>query len=1053
MRRVNQKLSEISALATQSFVAESNVKQQVDDSPTSTDSSTSTLKGDESFDNVPPKRDFTSPTSKEEGKKYKYDRVSKESKSYSSTDGLAEEKKNKTIESTVKSSDIDSLSTRSKYSSRYGIDSSSDSKSYAPKTSELSDNLLSSKRTSSRTNSVETTESPRADRYSTRRSYEPRYKMDSASSPSALDKKTESTKTSLEADKSKESRTTSLEKKDPVSDGTYKTRLGSRTTSLEKTSSDSTHKTRLGSRTTSLEKTSSDSTHKTRLGSRTTSLEKESSPTSKYSSRTISLEEDYATYKSRFISRKTSSDNETTSSTTKPRSGIRTTSIESDTDYNSSSSRSSSLETAPLPRKHSTEKAPLGSEKSSSYSDISSPYKSTTLDRSYKSSYTSSTYKSRNERDKLSDYSSRSHTLDRKSNVDINSYTSRSSTLDRKSTSSSRQTTSGKTSLGSAAAQDREMFNRIKRDHQRPVTPEPESPGLTGMKLLHSPEIRSRRKSEGNHPINHQVGKFLRTSETLHEGDEEVEHKKENKEEKEEKREDKEEKKEDISQPSSRSVSPNKPYKSSSDKYTSCTFQSTIGRTPVESAWGNFRTERGTSKSSFRIKHKDDDSWLSKRHASTSPMPVRRKSDVDNKLDVEKQLTSQSCDSSPKSSPPGTPTSPSSSKDKLGGSRSSTPSSPTNAEKGIRSPTSPLSPKSPRYVSGESSEKTREKMTSPIEKRNRDRDVCSPVELRRSQKGSSSETESPQIVLESSKDATPPPSSITVSSTSSSSSVRTRLTTSPARDFRRQRSPDPEKVRQLKADRRKTPIISPEALDMLLSGNLPDEDSLETCQEEDEGDISSPEHKSSSILKTKNSDTCPLSPTEKKVSINTDLVVVVNAPTPTVDSKPLLGEKGNESPVSSEANKRSKSLGNFSPEPDSSPVSPEDGDSPFDAFSRSMDLRRSSHDRLNRLRGNSFSNSLSMSLSMTDLSDIGKKETKARRVGRSNSRRLLGRSKVDSYVTDSRMSPSHQYATGSITSSTKTLPGRLLSGKSISAWRSRDRDASKKSEKSKHRLW
>ena len=1093
MRRVNQKLSEISALATQSLVAESNIKQQGDDSPTSTDSSTSTLKDAESVDSisaVAPGKELTSPTLKEEGRKYKYDRVSNETKSYTTTDGLVEEKKNKSLENT---SYIDSLSYRSKYSSKYNVDTSSDSKSYTPKTSESSDSLLSSRRTSSRTNSIETSESPKTDSYSTRRSYEPKYKTERVSSPSALDNRTDSKKTSVEAYKSGVSRTTSLEKKEPASDSTYKTRIGSRTVSLEKDSSDGTSKTRVGSRTVSLEKDSSDGTSKTRVGSRTTSLEKDSSDTTyktrissrttslekdssddtyktrigsrtdsleiesrtKYSARTVSLEEDYATYKSRFISsRKTSYDSE---STTKPRSGIRTTSIESDTDYNSSESRSSSLETAPLPRKYSSDKTPLESDKPSyMYSDTGSTYKSATLDRSYKTSYSSSTYKSRSEREKLSDYTTRSQTLGRKSNLDLNSYTSRSSTLDRKT---SRQVTSDVTSLDPKTAKSVEKSNRIKRDHHRPVTPEPQSPRLTETKLLHSPEKRSRRKSEGNHPINHQVGKFLQTSETLHEGDEEVEH-----------LVNKEEKKEDkglprsISQPSSRSVSPTKPHKADSI-YTSCTFQSTLGRTPVESAWGSFRTEKGTSSTNFRIKHKDDDSWLTKRNVSVSPKPVRRQ--MDDKLDAEKRLTSRSCNSSPKTSPPGTPTSPPSrktSKDQVTGSFgscSSAPTSPTNVDKEPQverkdsawSPTRPLSPKSPESVSSKSSEIAREKMTSPIERRNRDRDVTSPVELRRREKGSSSENGSPKIVVESSKDATPPPQSLTMStSTSSSSSVRTRLTTSPARDFRRHRSPDTEKVRQLKADRRKTPIISPEALDMLLSGNIPEEDALETCQEEEECDTSSPEHRSSSILKIKSLDTCPISPPkspEKKVTINSELLVEVTAPTPVVESQPPLGERTS---LSSESKERTRSLGNFSPEPESSPVSPEEGESPYDAFSRSMDMRRSSRDRLSRLRGNSFSNSLSMSLSMTDLSDIGKKETKARRVGRSNSRRLVGRSKVDSYVTDSRMSPSHQYTTGSVTSSTKTLPGRLLSGKGISSWRTRDRDT-KKSEKSRYRLW
>lgn len=696
--------------------------------------------------------------------------------------------------------------------------------------------------------------------------------------------------------------------------------------------------------------------------------------------------------------------------------------------------------------------------------------KSTTLERPSKSSLTASYDSQRDKRIDTTTSSLRSATLGRRSTADT---TARSSVADRKRATSTKVASPNITSLNPATIQSLEKLERIKqRDlHRRPRTPEPESPKVTQTKLMMSPERLSRRKSLGNHPIGLIIGKLTCSTTPLPEEPEIAENndsivetkisitspsaaktveekliaekkdkkittekesddisttvedteaiKKENKdvsaitspkevtsdsknealgktaavETKEEsvnKVELVPQKKEGISRTTSTPPKVTSPSNDRRSKYKSSTDNIFIHRTPVESVWGNFRTENATS--SFRTKTKTDDSWRVKTPTSVSPLPSRRK-----------------CDTSPGTSRSNTPTSPPVRKpedlkqqDNSLGSRSTTPTSPI-----VKDTEKPLSEgrSSPRQYVGCV-------VSSPLPKTEKVASVAKEA--------------GPKLVVQNAKSPTPP--------RTTEVQVRTHLTTSAGRDYRRPKSRDSEAARALKIEQRKTPVLSPEALEaldsMLKCGIPEDTDSLETCVEEEE-EITI--KKSSLNIKS----------TEKKVSISSEPSVMIVAPTPNTETRPLLGEHRHT------LSDRSKSLGTLCNERNSSPVCPEEGDFPSDAFMNSR-LSSSSSRKGSFASRHSFSG-MSTSYSMTDLSQIGKKTSKARRVGRSNSKRMIGRSAIDSYVADIRTSPSHR-TPGSLavtslqSSSSHTLPTRVLGGPGIES-------TGKKTEKSRFRLF
>ena len=366
--------------------------------------------------------------------------------------------------------------------------------------------------------------------------------------------------------------------------------------------------------------------------------------------------------------------------------------------------------------------------------------------------------------------------------------------------------------------------------------------------------------------------------------------------------------------------------------------------------------------------------------------------------------------------------------------------------------------------------------------------------------------------------------------------------------MRRERSPVSDRMKQVKSNRRKTPVISMEALNDILAGNIPDVDENEVIgfssvstttatassisinlektagedeggedsqskhlttleEEEDEFQSGSPPQrgggggggrgggarsptKPASKSTTPTSPTSPTrrerkgalkstsptsptgidrrgkkgalkstsppSPTSQDRKLSAERKVTIKPPSPDMVIVPTdVGESQQRSKkLLSPEKHKSKSLSSASPERDSvsPPSSSQDYDKThFDPFTSSMD-RHGGGGGLGRLRANS----LVMSRSTPDLTQLlgdGKREAKAKKVGRSNSRRLLGRSRLDSYVTtsSSQYSTSNQHsstpAAGSASpsvskSSSKTLPGRFLSGsvinKAFSSFRSRD---------------
>ena len=1176
-KKLYQRLTtEISKLATDRHVAEAT-KHKGEDSPTSTDSSTSTLRGGDSSESIP--------ALKEEGGRSKATQSSKDKgepvQESVETRSLSPVSKTR-LSSKLEETDS-SLSSRGKYSS--SLTGDSEPKSYTSKY--LPDSRKSSSRTSSfekRTSSLEK-ESPSVDtsQYSSRydskekgsqspsSSFESKYtsrrtagssKSDGGRNSSKLESGSRSPSSSFE---SRYTRTTSPEKESirrtvdsSKSDGgryPSKFESGSRSpsTSFEstytRTTSPEKESIRTGRYTSRLDSNNSSSTYKTKSDNFVTpsktdqkvsssDTSKDESTSYKYrSSRYTTTSSDAVensslrngkedtktapesasvdkdSYTARPSSRATSTEDTPTKAATEPSPSSTqetdttpTKSNESDTDYASGSSRSSSLETTPSTKQTSTEKylldkAPLGRTRervSESYTT-----KSSTLDRPQKS--TSSSYESRRERERLSDIS-KSLTLDRRSTYDSpTSRSTRVTTLDRKYDKSSRVADS---ELTPATVQSLEKYDRLmarrEHGHHRVKTPEPVSPEPTQTMLLHSPERRSRRKSEGNHPIGHVIGQlpsetlpkvpeteakesYTESSTTVTGAKEDSEVKKEsdthrsqlqesktevsdvsksepkdkdtvsvestqeatdtigreksvvggskdvnierstkltddNRKESDSQKEIessiKNDKKEhravrDLKNSERASVTrtmsqPQKAATLSNDsrrsKYKNSTdnIYTILHKSPVESVWGNFRGE----KPKFCTKTKEDDSWRVKTSTSVSPVPSKKRYDSDG------YGRQRSQESTPNTSRSNTPTSPPLRKNNevrredSFGSRSATPTSPLKGDTD-KLQRSLEGRSSPRLVntSVKSTDDVKERVSSPTSRVG----TASPTERTRS-----AQNYTPKIEVKGSKSPTPPPVTLTAETR------KTRL--SPGRDFRRPKSHDSERMRAIKVEQRKTPVLTPdmlEALDMMIKGDLSDDTDipLETCVEEDE------EVTPKKTLPVKSE-----SP-ERKVSENTEPSVVVETPTPTVESRPSLVERRQ---LSSETKERTKSLSYY--EKGLSPERAPEEEAKRDPLPTTLNARFSRH---NRFRASLPTGcSLSSSHSMTDLSQIGKKE-KARRVSRSNSKRLIGKSAIDSYVNDTRRSPSHRSA-GSLsvssslaTSSSKTLPGRVLSGHSI----------------------
>ena len=291
---------------------------------------------------------------------------------------------------------------------------------------------------------------------------------------------------------------------------------------------------------------------------------------------------------------------------------------------------------------------------------------------------------------------------------------------------------------------------------------------------------------------------------------------------------------------------------------------------------------------------------------------------------------------------------------------------------------------------------------------------------------------------------------------SPSASSNNRLSPTPE-VARRHKPTRSEQLKQVISNRRKTPVISTEAVDAILRGEVFDDEAehgegendttvtrpLETCPEEDENTSPTLKRKwSRPDLKT--SPIRPRTP-EQSVIIGKHPSVVISS---SEESSQSIHPETRVSQLSTEPAKgRAKSTSDYYPERVGG--NSQDFASPPDTLTHSL---RS--DGLSRLRASS----MVLSHSTPDLTQIlagDKKETSSKRVERSNSRRALGRSRLDSYVTSTSSGRSQMMYSSANTSrsSTRTLPSRIFGSGGLNrafsslskSSRDKDRDRSSRS--------
>lgn len=737
---------------------------------------------------------------------------------------------------------------------------------------------------------------------------------------------------------------------------------------------------------------------------------------------------------------------------------------------------------------------------------LSDPDKSPSVERRSKTplSYFSGTMDSK-------DYLSRSCTLDRKRETPLTgtksvdreaTYTTSSGTLGRSSRGLSRQKAEDLLALDPKTIQSLEKLKKLTA-HKRPTTPEPLAPPVSDVKLLHSPERRRRRKSEGMHPIEKQVSKNFKPIEnTLHEGDECDD----------EREMDEEVTKKDVPA----SVSKSMESKMAEDKKKD-SFKNSVGNdvTPARSTHSveskiNCK-EKNEESSVKRVSSPSNTSVIDSKRV-TSAVNSSRKNEVLDSVTVpsSEKEPCRSVSPQPSEIEGKIPTPGSSSRlTNSNGDRSPSPkkriSSNTSSEEVKPGPVSissftrntPVdrmwsdfkkeddnsnnmrtSPRSSRYQQSPNSSNnegspnhyrrryvTREKFlddgrssfklkpspqrsaetspqtsrsSSPTKALQRDGTKTSPETVTTSSPSSekvrelspmrnrsmppipstNGDDKKPALRAEEGKcDSKPEAPAISVQPPSTSETKGQSISTSPnsgdsllqirsSRDVRvRQKSSNSDCIKVIKANRRKTPVISEDALAAILRGDISDEElsnepgmcplspsqagdrrmTLETCPEEEEGPadakrFTSPSRKN--ILKQPSVKQAPSphrSP-EKKVTINSEPRVVRRS-----GKRPML---------SAEMRERTKSLTSFSPERSVSPTSPDFSTIPEEGGSLSKSINFLSMP-VGRLRAST----LVHSQSTPDLSEIlgpRKKDHKARRIERSFSKRRV---RVDSYVT------------------------------------------------------
>lgn len=258
----------------------------------------------------------------------------------------------------------------------------------------------------------------------------------------------------------------------------------------------------------------------------------------------------------------------------------------------------------------------------------------------------------------------------------------------------------------------------------------------------------------------------------------------------------------------------------------------------------------------------------------------------------------------------------------------------------------------------------------------------------------------------------------------------------------RQKSPISNHAKQSRKSWRQTPVIAPDLVEMILTGAYFDSDGdeswenplhdgkkLDTCVEEDEpvkkfspvtSRTGSRAERHTPILKSSKSnspDQASSSVPEKRVSIN---------------SEPSMGEERSSRPRRKflSADERANMYDAYASSDRNSPGP--------DLLSISMDMRGAGGDQFPRLRAGSLSHSLSTP-DLTEIMGDSKKEAMAKRVKRSNSKRLLGRLRNDNYLSSSQVSmdlpTSPRHRTGSMSFSPRhsagSITSRILAGTGI----------------------
>ncbi len=618
----------------------------------------------------------------------------------------------------------------------------------------------------------------------------------------------------------------------------------------------------------------------------------------------------------------------------------------------------------------------------------------------------------------------------------------RSSTLTR--CTSNQSTSRDLTSLNPKTIESLEKYRKLKEVRVRMKTPEPVSPDVPEAKLLSSPERHLRRKSVGMHPIERRVDVkgFIGVQPTVLE-----EH--------------------PVSMEKTQQDKPElKVTPRGSPSPTKMTTSPSATRRLLTPSPTKMASSPGLasspSPSPTKLPREEDGVWRQpKAEDRLSPDYRRSQFSPKREVDLSPELPRK------RASPPLF----TSERRRSSGSSTTSKTSPTSLEP-------------PRSTEGR-------------EKRDKDRlieggaktlvnDVSLPFNGRRSREGRLKEKEEENDRLRTStttRRKTTESKPETLKPARADKTTPTLKLPSTSSDIPiRQKSPIPDRMKVVKANRRMTPVISIDALDAILRGEIPEDElvtvegeegdstlsgtflsqrktALEACPEEDESQksperarrhsphpdptraqvtsSSSPSGHQTMILVETSPDR-PRSP-EKRAN--------AKSPTSRRDfTESLSVHNVSERRQDKEASGRFHSVSGLSPDKALSPKSP----ATPDPFSCSFDAKTMP----SRLRAQSMMHSRST----PDLTEIGGRNDgnttkKGKRVERSSSRRLKNRftrlGGGDSYITDT--SVHHSSHNSSYRSGRGTLPTKMLSGSSISqafspfSRKHRERDSNKSS--------